>query len=189
MSVSPQRVAVIGLTVLAIRPEPDVEKALQTPTREQLQADADRATFERRALAVERERAIAENELATKIELAARREALVSQEGTNARREAEEAAAAGLIAARAAAERTDLEGQAQARRTKEIGEAEASAKAALLGAYGSVSTDVLKVLAFEHLAGSLPRIGSLTITPDMLTQLASTLTEGFGNARTPEVTR
>ncbi|CAM5386863.1 hypothetical protein STENM223S_01848 [Streptomyces tendae] len=54
----------------------------------------DRATYERRAVAVERERAIAENELASQIELARREEQLVDQRGTNTRREAEEKAAA-----------------------------------------------------------------------------------------------
>ena len=49
-------IAVIGVRVVALRPEPEVEKALRTPTREQVQQNADKATFERRALAVERER-------------------------------------------------------------------------------------------------------------------------------------
>ena len=57
-----------------------------------MQQEADRATFERRAVAVERERAIGENELQTQIELARREEQLVAQRGANARREAEEEA-------------------------------------------------------------------------------------------------
>jgi len=65
-------IGVIGVRVLAIRPEPEVERALQTPMREEVQQDADKATFERRALAVERERAISENELQSQIELAKR---------------------------------------------------------------------------------------------------------------------
>ena len=77
-----QRLAEIGIgvvevRVVALRPEPEVERALQTPTREQVQQDADKATFERRAVAVERERAIAENELTTQLELARREEELV----------------------------------------------------------------------------------------------------------------
>ncbi len=51
-------IAVIGARVVAIRPEPEVEKALRTPAREQMQQEADRATYERRALAVKRERAV-----------------------------------------------------------------------------------------------------------------------------------
>ena len=72
---------VVEVRVVALRPEPEVERALQTPTREQVQQEADRATFERRAVAVERERAIAENELTTQIELARREEELVGQRG------------------------------------------------------------------------------------------------------------
>ena len=71
------------------RRSPSVERALQTPTRERVQQEADRATFERRALAVERERAIAENELQNQIELARREEQLVAQRGANERRRAD----------------------------------------------------------------------------------------------------
>lgn len=66
--------AVVGVRFGVLRPEPDVERAIQTPAREALQQAADTATFARRAKAVEREAAIGENELANKIELARRRE-------------------------------------------------------------------------------------------------------------------
>jgi hypothetical protein len=71
-----------------------VEKALRTPAREKVQQEADRATYERRALAVERERAMCENELQSQIELARREQQLVTQPGANNRRKAEETAAA-----------------------------------------------------------------------------------------------
>ena len=58
---------VVAVRVVAIRPEAEVERALRTPAREQIQQEADRATYERRAVAVERERTIAENELASQI--------------------------------------------------------------------------------------------------------------------------
>ena len=35
-------IAVVGVRVVAVRPEPDVERALQTPAREQVQQDAER---------------------------------------------------------------------------------------------------------------------------------------------------
>lgn len=69
-------IEILGVQVLAVRPESDVERALQTPVREQLQAEADRAVYERRAVAVERERTISENEMASQIELATRGTAL-----------------------------------------------------------------------------------------------------------------
>ena len=42
-------VEVCDVRVLSLRPEADIEKALQTPLREQLQTEADRALYERRA--------------------------------------------------------------------------------------------------------------------------------------------
>uniref|UniRef100_UPI000AACCB31 SPFH domain-containing protein n=1 Tax=Streptomyces niveus TaxID=193462 RepID=UPI000AACCB31 len=94
---------VVTVRVVAVRPEAEVERALRTPAREQIQQEADRATYERRAVAVQRERAIAENELASQIELARQEEQLVEQRGTNARREAEEGASAWVRTASAAA--------------------------------------------------------------------------------------
>ncbi|MEZ4240862.1 MAG: SPFH domain-containing protein [Myxococcota bacterium] len=61
-------VAVSSVRIAAVRADAEVERALQTPVRESIQQQADRATFDRRAHAVERERAIAENELQNKIE-------------------------------------------------------------------------------------------------------------------------
>ncbi|MFF0200023.1 SPFH domain-containing protein [Streptomyces sp. NPDC005017] len=119
-------IEVVAVRVMALRPEPEVERALRTPAREQIQQEADRATYERRAVAVERERAIAENELASKIELARREERLVEQRGTNARREAEEAAAADAVRAEAEAARTVRLAEAEAARSVKLAEAEAA---------------------------------------------------------------
>ena len=166
-------IAVIGVRVVAIRPEPEAEKALRTPAREQMQQDADRATYERRALAVERERAIAENELQNQIELARREEQLVSQRGANARRQAEEAAAAGRIEAEAQATREERLAEARAAGTRALGEAEGAAEAARVAAYRDLSQ------------ASLPPIGSVVLAPDLLTPLLAKLTAaGNGSAAT-----
>ncbi|MFI6355709.1 SPFH domain-containing protein [Streptomyces sp. NPDC050743] len=119
-------IEVVAVRVMALRPEPEVERALRTPAREQIQQEADRATYERRAVAVERERAIAENELASRIELARREEQLVEQRGTNARREAEEQAAADAVRARAEAARSVRLAEAEAERSVKLAEAEAA---------------------------------------------------------------
>ena len=102
--------------MVAIRPEPELERALQTPTREEVQQAADRATYERRAKAVERERAIAENELQTKIELARREQQLVEQHGANTRRQTELDAQAQLVAVQGQAEREHVAATAAADR-------------------------------------------------------------------------
>lgn len=169
-------IEVLGVHVLAVRPEADVERALQTPLREHVQAEADRSTYERRALAVERERTISENELASRIELATRREQLVAQEGANARREAEEAAAAALVEARASAERRDLTSLAQAEEIRRIGEANNAKFRTVMDVYAGMDQSTILAVAMRDLAGALPKIGSLTITPDLLTGALAALT-------------
>jgi regulator of protease activity HflC (stomatin/prohibitin superfamily) len=168
-------IAVIGARVVAVRPEPEVEKALRTPAREQMQQDADRATYERRALAVERERAIAENELQNQIELARREEQLVAQRGANSRRQAEEKAAADGIEADAQAAREELLAQARAQGNRALGEARAAGEAARVAAYRDVPQAGLLGLAAMDLAASLPQIGSLVLAPDLLSPLLARL--------------
>ena len=164
-------ISVIDVHVAAIRPEPEMERALQTPTREEVQQEADRATFERRAMAVERERAIGENELQTQIELARREEQLVIQRGANARRQAEETAAAGHIQTESEAEREQRLGEARAMSIRVRGEAEGAAEAARVAAYRDASDALLVSLALRELAGNLPKISNLVLTPDLITPL------------------
>ncbi|MFJ8941622.1 SPFH domain-containing protein [Streptomyces sp. NPDC102365] len=179
-------IEVVAVRVVALRPEPEVERALRTPAREQIQQEADRATYERRAVAVERERAIAENELASQIELARREEQLVEQRGTNTRREAEEHAAADAVRAEAEAARTvKLAGaeaersvrlaRAEAQAAREVGEARAQAQAAWLRVHADVDVSTLHALTGSRLAENLPSIDSLTISPDVLTGLLAKL--------------
>ncbi|MFF3204276.1 SPFH domain-containing protein [Streptomyces sp. NPDC002962] len=127
-------IEIVAVRVVALRPEPEVERALRTPAREQIQQEADRATYERRAVAVERERTIAENELASQIELARREEQLVEQRGTNTRREAEENAAADKVRAEAEASRSVRLAEAEAARSVKLAEAEAAKQVRLADA-------------------------------------------------------
>jgi regulator of protease activity HflC (stomatin/prohibitin superfamily) len=170
-------IGIIDVRVLAVRPDAEVERALRTPARERIQQEADRAGFERRALAVERERAIAENELQSRIELAIREEQLVARQGANDRRRADETAAAARIAAVAEADRTRLKAEAAAEETRALGAAEAEADAARINVYADVDPRILVALATRTLAANLPRIGSVNLTPDVvsaaLTRLAS----------------
>ncbi len=173
--------------MVAIRPEPDLERALQTPTREAVQQDADRATYARRATAVEQERAIAENELQNKIELARREEQLVEQHGrqhraarpSSTRRPplvvAQGDSERSRIAAAAEAESDRVRTEARASGVRAVGLAEGDAEAARLAAYRDMPAAVLQALALRELAGQLPEIGQLTVTPDLVTGLLSKL--------------
>ena len=157
-----ERLAAIGIAVVAvrvgpIRPETDLEKALGTPARELVQQEADRSTFERRALAVESERAIAENELHNQIQLAKREQELIAQRGQNEQRRIEDAAAASRVEAAAQADRVGV-----------IGKAEGEAEQARLAAYRDLHPPILLGLALKELAANLPAIERLTLAPDVL---------------------
>lgn len=175
-------IEIVAVRVAALSPTAEVEKALQQPAREAIQQQADGATFQRRALAVESERAIADNELKNRIELARREQELVDRAGANARRQAEEDAAAQLIEARAADERAALDAARRAATTDTVETARLRAEAERARIQAATGADVLLALALRDAAGQLGRIEHLTITPDMLTQVLSAV--GNGTART-----
>ncbi|MBI4864144.1 MAG: SPFH domain-containing protein [Candidatus Riflebacteria bacterium] len=87
-------VEVLGIHITAIKPTPEMAKALEAEHREALQRKADEAIYARRAAAVEQERKIAQNELSTKITIEEQRRQLVDLEGSNSQKEADFEAAA-----------------------------------------------------------------------------------------------
>lgn len=174
--------SVVTVRMASVRPTPDVEKALQAPVREAIQQDSDQALFQRRALAVEKERAIAEAELQNRIELSKREEQLLGQQGANARLQAREEADAMRIRMEADAERTGIGARAEAERVRVSAEAEADGlrlvemaraetEQAMMDVYRDLPAEVMRGLAAREFAGKLQRIEHLNIAPDMLGQL------------------
>jgi regulator of protease activity HflC (stomatin/prohibitin superfamily) len=153
-------VAVVSVRVNAISPSAELERALQTPTFEALQQKADEATFERRALAVEKERAIAENELANKVELAKRTKLLIAEQSANARSEAE-----------GHAQTMKIEADAQANSIEALGKANTQAERLRVDIYKDLSPGILYGLAAGTFAEKLESIEHLNITPDLLSTL------------------
>jgi regulator of protease activity HflC (stomatin/prohibitin superfamily) len=100
---------------------------------------------------------------------------LVAQHGANARREAEDVAAAGQIATEAEARRTQRLAEARADETRLTGLAEGDAETARLAAYRDLPEAVLAGLALKELAANLPKIDSLVLTPDLLAPLLTRL--------------
>jgi regulator of protease activity HflC (stomatin/prohibitin superfamily) len=168
-------IEVVAVRVAEVAPTAELEKALQQPTREEVQQHADEATFRRRALAVEKERAIAENELQNRIELARRQEDLVAQEGANARRVAQERAAAAMVDAQAEDERGALAAARRAATIEQVQGAQLEVDARRAEIDAAMPADVLLALALRELAGQLGQIDHLTITPDMLTPVLARL--------------
>ncbi|MGH2524328.1 MAG: SPFH domain-containing protein, partial [Anaerolineales bacterium] len=79
----------LDLFFSAVKPTPEMAKALEAEYREGLQQRADQAIYARRAAAVEQERRIKENELNTQVMLEQRRQELVDLEGQNNNKQAE----------------------------------------------------------------------------------------------------
>ena len=175
---------VVSVQVSALSPTAELEKALQTPARELLQQDADRATFERRAMAVEKERAIAENELQNQIELAKRETSLIEQRGQNERQRAREAAEAQGIEAKARAETVRVDARAQADRIEMVEGARVEADKERMEMYRDLPASIVFGLAAQELAGKLQHIEHLNISPDMLgTGLLELLQAGTGKLK------
>jgi len=170
--------ALVGVQVVRVAPSAELEKALTTPTREALQQKADEAVFERRALAVEKERAIKENELSTQIELARRQEGLIAQQGANLLREAQTQATANRarvtaeaetqqIAAQAAAQVAEVKAEGDAKALRLLAEAKADGERRRVEVWRDATGRVLFGLALQEFAGKVESIGHLNITPNL----------------------
>jgi len=120
---------VVAVRVAAVTPTAEVEKALRQPTREAIQQQADEATFARRALATEKERAIIEQDAANQA---------VAAHAEDDR---------GRLAARREADTIDLVEAARLRAERERAEIQAA-----------VPPEVLLALALKELAGGLDQL-------------------------------
>jgi regulator of protease activity HflC (stomatin/prohibitin superfamily) len=180
--------AIASVRISSVRPTPDLEKALEAPMREKIQQESDEAAFTRRALAVEKERAIQENALVNQIELARREEQLIAQRGQNSRRQATEQAEAERIAAEANAARARLVADSDAHQTLVKGEATAKSVRLVEGArvevertrmevMREVPTQVMMGLAARELAGKLQRIDHLNLSPDTIGPMLQALVD------------
>jgi regulator of protease activity HflC (stomatin/prohibitin superfamily) len=166
---------VVTVRVSSVRPTSEVEKALQTPVREAIQQDSDQAIFQRRALAVEKERAIAENELQNRIEIAKREELLIGQQVANDRLQAGGTAEAERIRFESEATGTRIKAEAEGESIRLLEGARAEAEAAMMDGYRDLPPEVLMGLAMRELAGKLKAIEHLNITPDLLAPLLGDL--------------
>lgn len=180
---------VVSVHVSSIKPSPDLEKAMEAPIREHIQQAADVAAFDRRAAAVQNERAIRENELQNQIELAKTEQHLIDQQGLNARRRVKEEAEEERIrsdgetlrqrlAAETRAECVRFEGIAEAERLQMVGKAQADTEKLTMDAYRDLPSNVLWGLAAKELGANLQHIDHLNVSPDLLAPLLTSFLEG-----------
>jgi regulator of protease activity HflC (stomatin/prohibitin superfamily) len=182
------RLSAIGVELAGVRlntltPSPDLVRALRQPTVERLQQAADEATFGRRAAAVEKEAAIAENETKARIKLEEERALLISRERDNE-----------VARARAAQETAEVtaEGAARTRQIASLAEAEAILRldqARLAGereraeiARTMPQMVVLAEALKEGLGAST--IGTLNLGPDVVSLISGALSRAAAEPRT-----
>ena len=131
-------VELLSLYVQSAKPIPEVAKALEAEQREALLRRADESIYARRAAAVEEERKIKENQLATDIKLEERRKDLISLQGANNLQEAKDRAKA-----------IELE----------------------MSAYRAQDSKTLLALALKDMGVNAAKVGTLTITSEVLSSL------------------
>ena len=175
---------ILGASVMAVKPTPDIARALEAEARESNLKAADDAIYLRRMSAVENERAIRQNELDTDIAVEQKkrqiRETQMDAKATLMRREnalRDEQMAADI--AHEDKRKAFVAGQAHNSRT--LAEAEAHRLGAVMHALEKADPRIVNALAaagmqpgqliaqaFGGIAERAERIGQLNVSPDLL---------------------
>jgi SPFH domain / Band 7 family len=167
-------VEILNLSLLAIRPTPEMAKALEAEARESLQRRSDEAIYARRNNAVEQERRIKESELNTEIAVEEKQRQI--RETQMAADIAIEQQRATLMEKRVENERKDADSRAYA--------LEATLKPVrnvdwrilmMLSQHGGDPKTMI-ALAFQEMASNAQKIGELNISPDLLRSLVASST-------------
>ena len=157
---------ILDLAISVIRPVPDVARALEAQTREELQRRSDEAVYSRRNAAVEQERRIKESELNTEIAVEEKRR--IKRETQMAADIAVEEQRQNLIDRRVANERKEADSQAYSidALLKTVRQVDWRTLAALSASRLDARQNI--AMAFRELAENAGKIGELNITPDLL---------------------
>ena len=181
---------VLGVSIQAVKPTPDIARALEAEAREANLKAADDAIYLRRMAALKKERSIRENELDTEVAVEDKRrqieEARMTVKATVMRRENElrteqmdadvmlEDKRKAFINGQAANTRTTAE--AEAFRMESLVKALQLADPKVLHALASMNMGPGQLIAqaFGGLAEKAERIGQLNMSPELLTSLMRT---------------
>jgi len=167
---------ILGLTVLALKPTPEIARALEAEAREALQGESDEAIYARRNAAVEQERRIRESELNTEIAVQEKQRQI--RETQMAAEIAVEQQRAELIEQRSANERKDADTRAYALKTTLEPVRDLDWRTLMaLGATGS-DPKLMIALAFRELAENAAKIGEVNVSPDLLKSLLAPAAAG-----------
>lgn len=163
-------VEVLALTVLAIRPSPDLARALEAGAREALQRQADEAIYARRNASVEQERRIKESELQTEIAVQ-EKQRQIRETQIDADIAVEERRSA-LVERRSENERRDADARAYALQAT-LEPVRNVDWRTLMAVGGAADPKLMIALAFRELAENAAKIGEINVTPDLLKSLTT----------------
>jgi regulator of protease activity HflC (stomatin/prohibitin superfamily) len=162
-------VEVLGLSILGIKPTPEMSKALQATAREELLRKADEAIYARRNAAVEQERVIKENELNTEIAVEQKRRTV--RETQMAAEIAVEEERAKLVERKVDNERKEADSRAHALQVTLEPLKSVDWRTLMAASSGAADPKLMIALAFRELAENADKIGELNVTPDLLHSL------------------
>jgi len=168
-SVAQLGVEILNLSLLAIRPTPEMAKALEAEAREALQRRSDEAIYARRNNAVEQERLIKESELNTEIAVEEKQRQI--RETQMAAEIAIEQQRAALTDQRVANERKDADSRAYALEATLKPVRNMDWKTLMMVSQNGGDPKMMIALAFQEMATNAQKIGELNISPDLLNSL------------------
>jgi len=162
-------VEILGFNLLAIRPTPEIARALEAEAREALQGRSDEAIYARRNAAVEQERRIKESELETEVAVQAKQRQI--REAQIAADIAVEEQRSALLERRVENDRLDADARAYALNATLEPLRGADWRTLMAVGAGSADPKLMIALAFRELAENAAKIGELNVTPDLLRSL------------------
>jgi SPFH domain/Band 7 family protein len=162
-------VEILGFSLLAIRPTPEIARALEAEAREALQGRSDEAIYARRNAAVEQERRIKESELETEVAVLAKQRQI--REAQIAADIAVEERRSALLERRVENDRRDADARAYALNATLEPLRGADWRTLMAVGAGSADPKLMIALAFRELAENAAKIGELNVTPDLLRSL------------------
>ena len=181
-------IEILSINILAIKATPEMERALETETRENLQQEAEQAIYERRNFAVEQERKIKESELNTEIAIEEKNKQIAEKQAETEVQKAENELKLREMKVQADIaienQRKVLLEQKTANERKEA-DAQGYVLETTLKPYKNLDWKILTALnnntdpkfnislAFRELAENAGKIGNLNISPELLENLLS----------------
>jgi len=164
-------VEILAVTIVAIKPTPEIARALEAEARETLQRQADEAIYARRNASVEQERRIKESELQTEIAVQEKQRQI--RETQIAADISVEERRSALVERRSENDRRDADARAYALQATLEPVRNVDWRTLMAVSAGGADPKLMIALAFRELAENAGKIGEINVTPDLLKSLVT----------------